>query len=217
MVAMRWIAVAAGVLLVASLVGSEEQAAEEEEPPFLFTLEVNGVDYRIEPGELITLPPQKGELRIRLRAEPFRVLKASGVEFRFPRSWSARREKEAWVVQRGGFRVEIERNRYSDADEWAECFAKSMEEISAEMKTMKWRVVRNDRPLRLAGNEVKGVTVIAGRVRVVRTAYFVNSGRNSVRLLLSESREREDEPSETWKEMERWLQESLKVLPPTDK
>ena len=53
-VAMRWIAVAAGVLLVASLVGSEERAAEEESP-FIYTLEVNGLPYTIKPGKLLTL------------------------------------------------------------------------------------------------------------------------------------------------------------------
>ena len=49
-VAMRWIAIAAGVLLVASLVGSEEQAAEEESP-FIYTLEVNGQPHPIKIGK----------------------------------------------------------------------------------------------------------------------------------------------------------------------
>ncbi len=53
---MRWIAIAAGVLLVAGvLAGSEEQAAKEESP-FIYTLEVNGKPHPIKPGELMTLP-----------------------------------------------------------------------------------------------------------------------------------------------------------------
>ena len=57
---MRWIAVVAGVLLVASvLLGSEERAAEEESP-LIYTLEVNGLPYPITPGKLVTLPAQEG-------------------------------------------------------------------------------------------------------------------------------------------------------------
>ena len=205
------IALTAGLclLLAGIVVGSER---EEEEPPFLFTLEVNGLDYSIEPGELITLPPHKGELRIRLRVEPFRVLKADGVEFRFPRSWAARREKEKWVVQRGVFEVEIKTYRNSDAVETAESWAKHWEELSKMLKVTKWRVVRSDRPLSLGGAKVKGVTVTSDTGRV-RTAYFLGSGRDTVRLLLKGDRRRGDELCEEWREMERWLEKSLKVVP----
>ncbi len=77
---MRWIAIAAGVLLVASLVGSEEQAAEEESP-LIFTLEVNGEPHPIEPGKLLTLPAQEGLIKVRLKVAPYRVFRAPGVEF----------------------------------------------------------------------------------------------------------------------------------------
>ncbi len=81
---MRWTAVAAGVLLVASLVGSEEQAAEEESP-LIYTLEVNGKPHPIKPGKLLTLPAQKGPLKVRLKVAPYRVFHASGAVFQFPR------------------------------------------------------------------------------------------------------------------------------------
>ncbi len=205
------IALAAGLclLLAGIVVGSEK---EEEEPPFLFTLEVNGLDYRIQPGELITLPPQKGELRIRLRVEPFRVLKARGVDFKFPRNWSAHREGKVWFVQHRGFVLEVVTFLDSDADDLAESWAKHWEEMSKMLRVTKWRVVRSDRPLSLGGAKVKGVTVTSDTGRV-RTAYFLGSGRDTVRLLLKGDRRRGDELCEEWREMERWLEKTLKVVP----
>ena len=87
---MRWIAVTAGVLLVAGLVGSEEKAAEEESP-LIYTLEVNGLTYLIKPGELLTLPAQEGPVKLRLKIE--RLFRAAGVEFRFPQAWQLRRHR----------------------------------------------------------------------------------------------------------------------------
>ncbi len=76
---MRWIAVAAGVLLVASLVGSEEQAAEEESP-LIYTLEVNGQPHPIKPGKLLTLPAQEGPVKVLLMVAPYRVFRVPGAE-----------------------------------------------------------------------------------------------------------------------------------------
>ena len=96
---MRWIAVAAGVLLVASLVGSEEQAAEEESP-LIYTLEVNGQPHPIKPGKLLTLPAQEGLIKVRLKVAPYRVFRAPGVEFRFPRGWRLeRRGRDYWILR----------------------------------------------------------------------------------------------------------------------
>ncbi len=84
------------------------------------------------------------------------------------------------------------------------------------------RIIRNDRPLRLAGHKVAGTTYVKGRSRLpprVRTYYTLRTGPDTVVFTFSEVRDqfRSDKPSTEWKEMERWLQESLKVLPPTDK
>lgn len=204
------IALAIGLclVLVVTAVGS---AKEEEEPPLLFALEVNGVDYRIEPGELVTIPPQKGKLQIRLRMEPFRILKTRGAEFRFPRNWSSHREGNVWFAQHSGFSLEVATYRGSDANDLAESWAKNNEELGRRLKVTKLIVVRGDRPLNLGGAKVKGVTVRSD-IGTVRTAYFLGSGRDTVRLLLTDDKRRGDEPSEEWREMERWLEQSL-VLP----
>ena len=85
----------------------------------------------------------------------------------------------------------------------------------------------NDRSLRLAGHKVEGMTayrshLIVGTayrsqsiVGTVRTSYALRTGPDTVRFTFREWRRDgfPGEPSTEWKEMERWLQESLKVLP----
>ncbi len=203
-VAMRWIAIAAGVLLVASLVGSEEQAAEEESP-LIYTLEVNGQPHPIKPGKLLTLPAQEGPVKVLLKVAPYRIFKIPGLEFRFPRRWHLERfddeEEELWFLDRRGFRFGV----------WVQ--------REGEPFILKGdpgaKVTLNDRSLRLAGHEVAGTTLHGGSHRKVTTYYALRTGPDTVLFTLSEMRDDgpSGEPSKEWKEMERWLQESLKVLP----
>ena len=72
------------------------------------------------------------------------------------------------------------------------------------------------RPLRLAGHKVAGTAFYHG-VNLIRTehTYGLRTGPDTVLFTFSELRMDglPGEPSTEWKEMERWLQESLKVLP----
>ncbi len=227
MVAMRWIAVAAGVLLVASvLAGSEEQAAEEQSP-LIYTLEVNGLPYTIGLGELVTLPAQKGPLKVRLRVEPYRVVRAQGVEFRFPRGWQLKRDgkSESWTLRMRRFRLSIWIGRGErDAANVVERRIEAMVELVRNMPYagIASKVIRTDRLLRLAGNKVAGTTFyegLDGLIGSVHTFYALRTGPDTVLFVFSEQRKDglPGEPSKEWKEMERLLQKSLKVLPPTDK
>ena len=217
---MRWIAIAAGVLLVASLVGSEEQAAQEESP-LIYTLEVNGQPYLIESGKLVTLPAQKGPLKVRLKVEPYRVFRAPGVEFRFLRGWHLdRRGKEDWHLfgmRRCHLYVSMFRGE-RDAAKVIEREIALVPRFPPEDRRF-GKVIRDDRPLRLAGNKVAGTTYVPADnpVVTVHTYYAVCTGPDTVLFTFWELRRLPGEPSKEWKEMERWLQESLKVLPPTDK
>ncbi|MCZ6652265.1 MAG: hypothetical protein O7D91_04480 [Planctomycetota bacterium] len=225
---MRWIAVAAGVLLVASLVGSEEQAAEEESP-LIFTLEVNGKPHPIKPGTLLTLPAHKGPLKVRLRVEPYRVFRIPGVEFRFPRGWHVERPSKwepTWKLSSPGrmhmcrLYVWIERDERDPANV-IEREIKVARSLADEEDFS--QVIRNDRPLGLAGHSVVEATYYErlkpNAFGTVRTYYALRTGADTVLFTLWEMRlgGLAGKPSTEWKEMERWLQESLKVLPPTDK
>ncbi len=233
---MRWIAIAAGVLLVAGLVGSEEQAAEEESP-FIYTLEVNGQTHPIKPGKLLTLPAQEGPVKVLLKVEPHRVFRAPGVEFLFPRGLQLERKErrsgkkwENWSLRMRGFRLGVlmlrgERDAANVVDRRIELLRRVVKGVvGANEERIRAKVIRKDRPLRLAGNMVAGTTYYDGqdnRGGYVRTYYAVRTGPDTVLFTFTEMRERglplPSEPSGEWKEMERWLQESLKVLPPTDK
>ncbi len=218
-VAMRWIAVAAGVFLVASvLAGSEEQAVEEESP-LIYTLEVNGLPYPIELGELVTLPPQKGPVKVLLKVEPYRVFRTPGVEFRFPRGWSLeRRGRESWNLEMRRFHLYVGMRRGKrDAANVIERIIELKRTTKNERRTSK--VIRNDRSLRLAGHKVAGTTYYRGPddFGSVRTYYALRTGPDTVLFTFLELRMDglPGEPSTEWKEMERLLQESLKVLTPT--
>ena len=223
---MRWVAIAAGVLLVASLVGSEEQPAEEESP-LIYTLEVNGQPYLIESGKLVTLPAQKGPLKVRLKVEPYRVFRAPGVEFRFPRRWQLedRRRRggmlESWNLKMCKFRLNVSIWRgIPDAPNVIERIIELKRSLTTKNERRPSKVIRNDRPLRLAGHKVAGTTYhIGDDLGPVRTHYGLRTGPDTVLFTFTELREDglDGEPSAEWKEMERWLQESLKVLPPMDK
>ncbi len=215
---MRWIAVAAGVLLVASvLVGSEEQAAEEESP-LIYTLEVNGQPHPIEVGKLLTLPAQKGPVKLLLKIAPYRVFRAWGAVFKFPRGWLLERRgrPEYWTLEMRRFRLSVWMRR-GERDA-----ASLVERIIGQNGRFDSSVIRNDRSLRLAGHKVAGTTYYKDRDHrfgFVGTYYALRTGADTVLFGFSEFREDgpSGAPSTEWKEMERWLQESLKVLPPTDK
>ncbi len=215
---MRWIAVAAGVLLVASLVGSEEQAAEEESP-LIYTLEVNGEPYPIEVGKLLTLPAHEGLIKVRLKVAPYRIFRTPGVEFRFPRGWHLeRRGSEYWILMMRGFRLYVSMDRGErDAAKVMEDKLELRRRLANESE-LNFKVIGDDRSLRLAGNKVAGTTYYWGSDDSrgsVRTSYALRTGPDTVVFTFSELRVLSSlaTPSEEWKEMERWLQESLKVLP----
>ncbi len=228
---MRWIAVAAGVLLVASvLAGSEEQAAEEESP-FVYTLEVNGKPHPIKPGKLLTLAVHEGLIKVRLKVEPYRVFRTTGMEFRFPRGFQLERKErrsgkkwENWSLRMRGFRLGVlmrrgERDAANVVDRRIELMRRVVKGIvGSKEERVRVKVIRNDRPLRLAGHKVAGTTYDDGGF--VRTYYALRTGPDTVQFTFFEVRRDSvpgSEPSTTWKEMERWLEESLKVLPPMDK
>ncbi len=216
-VAMRWIAVAAGVLLVAGVLARSEEQAAEEESPLFYTLEVNGLPYTIKPGKLVTLPAQEGPLKVLLKGEPYQVLRVPGLEFRFPRGWQIKQlsKYEHWTLSMRGliFSVSMERGERDGASviereiEWMRRLATKDDRIE---------VIRSERSLRIAGDNVAGTTYYSGRIGWVRTYYALRTGADTVLFTLTDLREG-DEPSTEWKEMERWLQESLKVLPASDK
>ncbi len=214
---MRWIAVAAGVLLVAGLVGSEEQAAEEESP-LIYTLHVNGQPHAIEPGKLLTLPAQKGPVKLLLKIAPYRVFRAWGAVFQFPRGWLLERRgrPEYWTLEMRRVRLSVWMRR-GERDA-----ANLVERIIGPKASFDSKVIRNDRSLHLAGHKVAGMTYYKDqdyRLGFVGTYYALRTEGDTVLFGFSELREGglAGEPSKEWKEMERWLQESLKVLPPTDK
>ncbi len=224
---MRWIAVAAGVLLVASLVGSEEQAAEDESP-FIYTLEVNGQPHPIKPGKLLTLPAQEGLIKVRLKVAPYRVFRAPGefiipaAQFRFPRGWHLERDCKTkfWSLQMRGFQLFVSMERgQRDAAKSIEGTIELKRSLRTRDERINSKVIRNDRPLRLAGHNVAGTTYYEDLepsiIGTVSTYYALRSGPDTVLFIFSELREGDlpGEPSAEWKEMERWLQESLKVLP----
>ncbi len=232
---MRWIAIAAGVLLVASLVGSEEKAAEEESP-FIYTLEVNGQPHPIELGKLLTLPAQEGPVKVLLKVAPYRVFRVPGAEFQFPRGWHVERRSKvtvgaetpkwrppSWILGMRRFNLDVSTLRGVRA---AAHVIGRMIELQRSVTTKAKRVtkvIRNDRPLRLAGHNVAGTTYYEDLepsvIGTVSTYYALRTGPDTVLFIFSELREGDlpGEPSTEWKEMERLLQESLKVLPPTDK
>ncbi len=230
---MRWIAVAAGVLLVASVLARSEEQAAEEESPLIYTLEVNGDPHPIEVGKLLTLPAQEGPLKVLLKVAPYRVFRAPGefiipaAQFRFPRGWHLERrdKRESWTLELSRFELEVWMGRGKrDAASVIERAIELMRGlVDKEYEdSSKVKVIRNDRPLRLAGHKVAGTTYYKDRDHrfgFVGTYYALRTGADTVLFGFSELRERglDSEPSAEWKEMERWLQESLKVLPPTDK
>ncbi len=230
---MRWIAVAAGVLLVAGvLAGSEEQAAEEESP-LIYTLEVNGTPCPIEPGKLLTLPAQKGPVKVLLKVAPYRVFRVPGAEFQFPRGWHVERRSKvtvgwetpkghppSWILGMRRFNLHVSMRRGERA---AAHVIGRMIELQRSVTTKAKRVtkvIRNDRPLRLAGHNVAGTTYYEDLepsiIGTVSTYYALRTGPDTVLFIFSELREGDlpGEPSTEWKEMERWLQESLKVAAP---
>ena len=95
--------------------------------------------------------------------------------------------------------------------------------IKSKTEALRPKVIRNDRSLRLAGHKVAGTTnyrpLGVANVGMVQTYYALRTGPDTVLFAFRELREDgpSGEPSAEWKQMERWLQESLKVLPPAGK
>ena len=81
------------------------------------------------------------------------------------------------------------------------------------LTNLKWKLVRDYRPLRLAGKDVAGLAIVDSSMTPdgVKAAYFLRSGKDAVRLQLRERSK--DHPSEAWREMERLLEKTLKVVP----
>ncbi len=152
-----------------------------------------------------------------------RVVRAPGMEFQFPRGWQLQRdgneeswtlkEQESWTLKVYTFRLYVSMKR--DERDAAKVIERFRRLFTGERRN--YKIIRNDRSLRLAGHKVEGMTAYRSQsiVGTVRTSYALRTGPDTVLFRFSESREGDlpGEPSTEWKEMERWLQESLKVLP----
>ena len=167
MVAMRCIAVAAGVLLVAGVLARSEEQAAEEESPFIYTLEVNGEPHPIEVGKLLTLPAHEGLIKVRLKVAPYRVFRTPGVEFRFPRGWllDGVESEVDWRLGKRRFRlyVSIERGERDAAN----VMKREIRRRRRFDEHRRAKVIPNQATLRLAGTEPRQLWLPAEAAAVV--------------------------------------------------
>ncbi len=132
--------------------------------------------------------------------------------------------EESWTLKMRRFRLNVwmrrgERDAANVIDRRIELLRRVVKGVvGANEERIRAKVIRKDRPLRLAGNMVAGTTYDDGqgnRGGYVKTYYALRTGPDTVVFTFTETRQRglAGKPSTQWKEMERWLRESLKVLP----
>ncbi len=200
------------LILLWGCVAAGSKKEPDPEPLTLFTLEVNGLSHAIEPDELVRLPPQKGELHLRLRVKPYRVFEVDGLKFRFPRSWFLQGGAgEWWCFSRKDFQLTVEIRRGQPdtkgaIEGWVGFYKLGQGEPT---------VVQGERPLRLGGQEIQGTTIFHQKIPPlgVTTIYALRSGGDTVLLTFWDADEnRSPARSGEWREMEGWLKKTLTVV-----
>ena len=93
-----WVAASVAILVTFSYAVSAEKSPELRPPPLTFVLEVAGTPIPVELDKAFEVNVNGKKVSMKLTAEPFRVFRAAGIHFKYPRDLAFSVETDSPVV-----------------------------------------------------------------------------------------------------------------------